>query len=74
MNLEPNTCANCNRVIGYVAPGTLLLPTFCVICASDLEVMNDWGHKLRLKGEKPIIEVLQCYNRDSRRRLNELEK
>jgi hypothetical protein len=68
MNLEANECVNCNRPVGYVASGTLMLPTLCVVCVNDPDVMEEWGHKISNK-EKPIKNVLM----DLRTTLNRLD-
>jgi hypothetical protein len=60
MKLIANECAACRRVLGYVAPGALQIPTFCVLCAGDKETLDDWGHTLD-KREKPIRETLLDY-------------
>lgn len=60
MKLVANTCANCRLVLGYVVAGTLQLPTLCILCAGDKEILNEWGHEIR-KTEKPVREVLLKY-------------
>jgi hypothetical protein len=60
MKLVSNECAACCRPLGYLAPGALQIPTFCVLCASDKETMKDWGHTID-KHEKPIFGVLRDY-------------
>lgn len=66
MKLVANECANCRRVLGYVTMGTLQLPTLCVICAHDKEVLREWGHVI-CKTEKPIRDVLLGYRSDLNR-------
>lgn len=60
MKLAANECANCHRVIGYVTPEALQIPTLCILCAADKEVLKEWGHTLD-KNEKPLRSVLLDY-------------
>lgn len=60
MKLVSNECVNCRRVIGYVTPEAFQIPTLCIICAGDKEVLKEWGHSID-KQEKPIKEVLKQY-------------
>jgi hypothetical protein len=68
MKLVANECANCRRPVGYVTPKALQIPTMCLLCALDKEVMEEWGHTID-KREKPVREV--C--RDLRWTLNRQE-
>lgn len=68
MKLISNECVNCRRVVGYVTLGALLIPTMCVLCAHDREVMKEWGHRID-KAEKPTRDVLLDY----RSRLNDIK-
>jgi len=43
--LVPNTCVNCHTPVGYVTEEALQIPTMCVACAADPEVMEEWGHE-----------------------------
>lgn len=63
MKLVANECANCRRVLGYVVTGTLQLPTLCILCVGDKEVLEEWGHTV-CKTEKPIADVLRGYRAD----------
>ena len=60
--LIANECANCHRPVGYVAEGTLQLPTLCLLCVGDPEVLKEWGHRVA-RGEKPVVDVLLDYRR-----------
>jgi len=60
MKLTPNECANCRRVIGYVVTGTLKLPTLCILCVGDKDVLKEWGHAVD-RSEKPIMDILREY-------------
>ena len=60
MNLISNECVNCRRPVGYVTPEALQLPTMCILCAHDREIMKEWGHKID-KREKSINDVLLDY-------------
>lgn len=60
MILIANECANCRRPLGYIAKGALQIPTFCVICAGDKEIMKEWGHRID-KREQSITAVLVDY-------------
>jgi len=60
MKLIANECANCRRPLGYVTFQALLIPSFCVLCAGDSDVMEEWGHKIA-SSEKSIRDVLLDY-------------
>lgn len=60
MKLIANECANCRRPVGYVVQGTLQLPTLCILCAADKDVLKEWGHRID-KAEKPITNILLDY-------------
>lgn len=60
MNLVANECAACRRPAGYVPKGAIQLPMFCVLCAGDAEVMEEWFHRID-NSEKPIFSVLRDY-------------
>jgi len=60
MKLIANECANCRRPVGYVVEGTLCLPTLCLLCAADKEVMKEWGHHVSRK-EKTVGAIAIDY-------------
>lgn len=60
MKLVANLCIQCGRAVGYVTPDALQIPTLCVLCAGDKEIMEEWGHSIDRK-EKPIREFLISY-------------
>jgi len=57
MKLVANECANCRRPLGYVTPEALQIPTFCILCAADKEVMklcSRCGRVLRVQYSDPV--------------------
>lgn len=63
------TCVNCNQVIGYVTNGALQIPTLCVECCNDTEILDDeWGHYIDKQSPTPANVLLEL-----RCRLNRLK-
>lgn len=44
--LVANECVNCRIPAGYVTEEALQIPTMCVLCAADEEVMAEWEHEV----------------------------
>lgn len=57
MKLVAATCCNCERVIGYVTEDCLQLPTLCICCAADPEVMEEWQHEIKPGEPDPLKEL-----------------
>lgn len=60
MKLIANECANCRRPVGYITPNALQIPTMCILCANDEEVMKEWGHSLE-GGEAEAVNIMHDY-------------
>ena len=68
MKLVANKCVNCSRVMGYLTPQALEIPSLCVVCAGDDAVMRVWGHTIDKQERQPKVELL-----DLRRDLNRMK-
>lgn len=68
--LVANECVNCHRPVGYVTEEAYQIPTMCVLCAADEEVMAEWEHevegdiKLVLRNYRSKIYSLIGYGED----------
>ena len=61
--LVANECVNCRTPVGYVTEECLQLPTMCIICAGDEEVMEEWEHTIS-DTTKPVKKTLLYYYRE----------
>lgn len=66
MKLIAATCCNCNQVIGYLTPQALQIPTLCVECAANPEVMKEWGHQIDRKEKMPNDVLISLRHRLNR--------
>lgn len=66
--LVANLCVNCKTPVGYVTNGALQIPTMCILCVSDKEVMEEWEHQIK-DGEQIIDDVLRYYRSKTMERI-----
>ncbi len=62
MILVANECANCRTAVGYVTEDALQIPTLCVPCVNDPEVLKEWGHAVG-PNENPERELQRLQGR-----------
>lgn len=70
--LKANLCVNCRTPTGYIIEEALEMPTLCIICVTDPEIMGEWEHEVSPR-EKDPLDILSYYVLKGREALKGIE-